>query len=69
MSGRRIQFLTVCVCETDHVSCKFHDGKLHTKAETKEWNVVGSGVLDGVDLTVDTAASETTWNQDTADIA
>ena len=68
MCGGWIKFFTVCIGKADHISCKFYDRKLHAKAETKEWNLMGSCILDGIDLTVDAAASETAWNQDTADI-
>ena len=66
MRGVRFQFHTVCIVISDHISCKFHNGKLHAKTETEKWNFVCAGVFDCFDLSVYTAVSETSRHEDTA---
>ena len=66
MSCIRIEFHAVCVFVTDDIPCKFNDRQLHTKAETKERNVVCTGVFDCCDLTFYTTMAKSTRNKNTA---
>ena len=68
MGGGGIQLRTVGVVPPDHIPGKFHDGKLHAKAETKEWDIVLAGIADGKDFAVDAPVAESSGNEDTADI-
>ena len=55
----------MCVFQSDYISCKFYDGKLHTKTQSQEWETVGSCIADCFDLTVDTAVAEASRYQNT----
>ena len=69
MCGVRVKLHTVCIMESADMSCKFNDGYLHTKAETKVWNVVFSCVFCCGDHTLDTAGTKSSRNNDTCHIA
>ena len=56
------------IVPTDDMAGKLYDGELHTKTEAKEWNLVFTGILDSVNLTIDTAITETTGNKNAAHI-
>jgi len=60
-----IQFNAVCIMISDNVSCKFYDGKLHSKAESEERNLMCSCIFDSFDLTFDTTVTESTRHEDT----
>ena len=64
----RIQFDAVCIVKATDMSCKFYDTKLHTKAETEEWDIMLTGIFDRSDHTVCTAVTKTTRYNNTADI-
>ena len=64
MGGGRIQFNTVCVPEANHIAAKLHNGELHAKAESQEWNTVFAGILDGVYLAVNAPVTKSARHQD-----
>ena len=64
MGGGGIQLRAVGVGPADHIPGKFHDGKLHAKAQAEKWNPIFPGILDGANLAVNSPASEAAGNQD-----
>ena len=61
----RIKLNTVCVIVAANMSCKFDDRNLHTKAESKVWDIVLSCVAGCKDLALNAADTESTRNKDT----
>ena len=55
--------------EATDMSCKFNDGYLHTKAETKVWNIVFTGILCSGDHTFNAAGTKSSRNNDACHIA
>ena len=57
-------FDRTCTLHTADVACKFHDGELHAIADAEERNLVFAHVADDLNFAFDTAATETTRNDD-----
>ena len=64
-----IKLDTVRIVETAYMSCEFNDGNLHTKAQTKVWNLVFSCVAGGKDLALYTTDAESARNKDSVYIS
>ena len=60
-----IQLGTVCICITQYMAGKLNDCHLHTKAETKKWYIVCTGVFNSGDLAFDTSVTKTAGNENT----
>ena len=46
----------------------FHNGKLHAQAEAQERDIVGAGIFDGRDFSLNAAAAETAGNKNAVHI-
>ena len=68
MGGGRIQFYAVRVGESEHISGKLHDGKLHAQAQAEIGDIVGSGVGNGINLSVDAPVAESAGNQNSVHV-
>ena len=51
------------------MSCKFNDGNLHTKAETKVWDVVLAGISYSGNFAFHAAGTETARYKDTGNVS
>ena len=60
-------FDRTCTLHTADVACKFHDGELHAIADAEERDLVFAHVADDLNFAFDTAATETTRNDDCVD--
>ena len=63
MHGIGIQLDAVSVVVSHHVPGVFHNGELHAQAQPQERQAMGSGIVDGRDLPLDTSAAEAARHQ------
>lgn len=59
-----IQLRTRRTLQSDHISRKLNNRDLHSQANSQVWSLVGTCPLSGLDHTLSSAHSETTWHQD-----
>ena len=69
MRRLRIQLDAVGVGVFQDMSRIFHNGKLHAQAEAQEREIVGAGIFDGRDFSLNAAAAETAGNKNAVHIA
>ena len=63
MGGVRHQLDAVRFFQAQHIAGEFHDGKLHTEAQTQVGDLIFAGIADGAEHSVNTAAAEAAGHQ------
>ena len=54
--------------QTQHISCKFDDSDLHSKADAQEWDIVLPGPLYSSDLPFNSSVSEASRDKDAVNV-
>ena len=59
------KFRAIGILHTAYMTCKFNHSALHTQTNTKEGYLVFAGILNGLNLALDTAIAKATGYQNT----